>query len=83
MFIQNDVPLPESEDSQENVDADYEKIPISEFGLAFLRGYGWKKEEGIGKTNRKAVELRIFEARPKGLGLGAKVPSAKLPKGIL
>lgn len=26
---------------------------------------------GIGKTNKKAVPLRISEPRPKGLGLGA------------
>lgn len=49
-------------------------MPIEEFGLAFLRGYGWKKDEGIGRTNKKVVPLRVSENRPKGLGLGVKFP---------
>jgi len=56
-----------------DTDADYDKIPIGEFGLAFLRGCGWKEEDGIGKSNRKAVKLRVSEPRPKGLGLGANI----------
>jgi len=62
-----------AEATEEVVDADYEKIPIGEFGLAFLRGCGWKEQDGIGSTNRKAVKLRVSEPRPKGLGLGANI----------
>jgi hypothetical protein len=54
---------------------DYEIIPISEFGTAFLRGCGWKEDTGIGKTNQRAIPLKIFEPRPKGLGLGASIPT--------
>jgi hypothetical protein len=32
---------------------DYERIPIEQFGLAMLRGMGWKKGEGIGLTNKR------------------------------
>jgi len=62
-----------SEALEEAADADYEKIPIGEFGLAFLRGCGWREQDGIGSTNRKAVKLRVSEPRPKGLGLGATI----------
>ncbi|KAG5881844.1 hypothetical protein JTB14_017903 [Gonioctena quinquepunctata] len=50
---------------------DYEKIPINDFGLAMLRGMGWKDGMGIGKN---AVNIKVApapELRPKGLGLGA------------
>ena len=42
-----------------------------EYGLAMLRGMGWKSGDGIGKT-RKGVTAPVETAvRPKGLGLGA------------
>nr|CAH7735414.1 unnamed protein product [Callosobruchus chinensis] len=50
---------------------DYENIPISDYGLAMLRGMGWKEGMGIGK---KAVKINVAkppDVRPKGLGLGA------------
>jgi hypothetical protein len=55
----------------ETEEADYEQMPIDAFGLAFLRGCGWKASDGIGASNKRAVALRISEPRPKGLGLGA------------
>lgn len=74
--------LPGEADADEGIDADYEKIPIGEFGLAFLRGCGWKEEDGIGRTNRKAVKLRVSEPRPKGLGLGANITPSKPVKEL-
>ena len=65
-------------------------MPVENFGLAILRGCGWKDGEGIGKNPKvtslhstqplrfsclQVVPLRILDRRPKGLGLGAKVPS--------
>lgn len=44
---------------------DYENIPIQEFGLAMLRGMGWKPDEN---KNNKPMDVIL---RPKGLGLGA------------
>lgn len=44
---------------------DYEKIPITQFGLAMLRGMGLKDEE------IKAGQNKDPELRPKGMGLGA------------
>ena len=32
---------------------DYDDMPISQFGMACLRGMGWKKSEGIGLTNKQ------------------------------
>jgi len=66
----------ESDALEESIDADYDKIPINEFGLAFLRGCGWKESDGIGKSNRQTVKLQISTPRPKGLGLGADVGQA-------
>jgi len=61
------------------LDADYDEIPVGEFGRAFLRGCGWKEGEGIGRTNKCVVPLKICEARPKGLGLGSHLPSKPSP----
>jgi G patch domain/KOW motif-containing protein len=70
----------EDDAKEDALDADYNEIPIGEFGLAFLRGCGWKEEDGIGKSNRKAVKLQVSEPRPKGLGLGANVTQARKNK---
>uniref|UniRef100_A0A914MHT9 Spp2/MOS2 G-patch domain-containing protein n=2 Tax=Meloidogyne incognita group TaxID=654580 RepID=A0A914MHT9_MELIC len=60
-------------------DPDYESMPVGEFGLAFLRGCGWKNENSaIGRTNAQAVPMHLSKPRPKGLGLGAAVPSTAL-----
>lgn len=50
--------------------ADYDNVPVTDFGLAMLRGMGWAPGKGIGKK-QKVVEYRAFELRPRGLGLGA------------
>lgn len=63
---------PSADPAGDDEDPDYEKIPLHEFGAAFLRGYGWKQDGGIGKTNRRVVPLQVTKARPKGLGLGAE-----------
>lgn len=44
---------------------DYDRIPITQFGLGMLRGMGLKDEEIISKQNKEP------ELRPKGMGLGA------------
>jgi len=31
---------------------DYDKVPIEQFGLAVLRGMGWKDGDGVGRTQR-------------------------------
>ncbi|XP_076440641.1 G-patch domain and KOW motifs-containing protein-like [Babylonia areolata] len=51
-------------------DADYEQIPIEQFGFAMLRGMGWKEGQGIGKNGKVIVPVEAH-LRPKGLGLGA------------
>uniref|UniRef100_A0A8R1XVG7 G-patch domain-containing protein n=1 Tax=Onchocerca volvulus TaxID=6282 RepID=A0A8R1XVG7_ONCVO len=65
-----------------SVDADYDSVPIEMFGLAVLRGCGWHEGEGIGKTNKKVVPLRISSRRPKGLGLGAAIVSRSTDKSL-
>lgn len=48
---------------------DYDNVPIAQFGLAMLRGMGWKDEEH--KAKQKSLEDDMIVCRPKGLGLGA------------
>ncbi|KAM4572109.1 G-patch domain and KOW motifs-containing protein [Fundulus diaphanus] len=54
-----------------STEADYESIPVEAYGLAMLKGMGWKKGEGIGLTFKQDVKPIEHELRPKGLGLGA------------
>lgn len=50
---------------------DYENIPINHFGLAMLRGMGWKDEEKkvSGKSDSTKIDGPML--RPRGMGLGA------------
>jgi len=54
-------------------EADYEAVPVEAYGLAMLRGMGWKPGEGIGRTFNQVVKPRVNLLRPKGLGLGANL----------
>ncbi|XP_058905944.1 G-patch domain and KOW motifs-containing protein isoform X2 [Kogia breviceps] len=71
-------PSGEGEDSEPRADtvpeeADYEAVPVEAYGLAMLRGMGWKPGEGIGRTFNQVVKPRVNSLRPKGLGLGANL----------
>ncbi|XP_007956569.1 G-patch domain and KOW motifs-containing protein [Orycteropus afer afer] len=58
-------------------ETDYEAVPVEAYGLAMLRGMGWKPGEGIGRTFNQVVKPRVNSLRPKGLGLGASLTDAK------
>lgn len=66
---------PESDENiieEKNIDnADYDQVPIEEFGMAVLRGMGYKEDAGLGISNKKQVNVFVPESRPRGLGLGA------------
>lgn len=51
-------------------EADYDEIPLEHFGMAMMRGMGWKDGEGIGKKGKSIAPIEAV-LRPKGLGLGA------------
>lgn len=69
------VSLPATVVVPDDADPDYDSMPVGEFGLAFLRGCGWKDDKSaIGKTNAQVVPLKVSKPRPKGLGLGATLP---------
>lgn len=55
----------ELDGAKESTAVDYEDIPISQFGMAMLRGMGLKDEEIKTKKSKEP------ELRPKGMGLGA------------
>lgn len=55
---------------------DYDRIPISDFGKAMLRGMGWNEAEAAAKADK---ELDIPILRPKGMGLGADKVIKKQP----
>lgn len=55
-------------------------MPISDYGLALLRGMGWKEGIAIGKNSSTSATISVPELRPKGLGLGAtKVVQSEMP----
>ena len=57
---------------------DYEEMPIEEFGMALMRGMGWKDGEGLGGSRKGIIEPPEIRAQPDGLGLGA-TPKDKSP----
>ncbi|XP_050504385.1 G-patch domain and KOW motifs-containing protein isoform X3 [Diabrotica virgifera virgifera] len=61
------------EGKMESTLVDYENIPVNDFGLAMLRGMGWKEGMSIGKNTVKTSAVKAPDLRPKGLGLGARV----------
>ncbi|KTF91317.1 hypothetical protein cypCar_00012576 [Cyprinus carpio] len=56
---------------ESSTDADYDRVPVEAYGLAMLKGMGWKQGEGIGRTFKQDVKPIEHQLRPKGLGLGA------------
>nr|XP_046251545.1 G-patch domain and KOW motifs-containing protein [Scatophagus argus] len=56
---------------ESSTEADYECVPVEAYGLAMLKGMGWTKTEGIGRTFKQDVKPIEHQLRPKGLGLGA------------
>ncbi|KAF8782637.1 G-patch domain and KOW motifs-containing [Argiope bruennichi] len=63
--------------AEESTLEDYEKIPVEHFGMAMIRGMGWKEGEGIGNNNKMCVQPIEAQRRPKGLGLGADASAVK------
>jgi len=62
--------------------ADYERVPIEQFGAALLRGMGWKEGTAVSRTGKGPIEPYLPEARPSLLGIGAKErPPEDIPSG--
>ena len=61
----------DAEEEQQIDNADYDQVPIEDFGMAVLRGMGYKDDSGLGISNKKQVDVFVPETRPRGLGLGA------------
>ncbi|KAI9065321.1 hypothetical protein FKP32DRAFT_1674958 [Trametes sanguinea] len=51
---------------------DYERVPVSQFGAALLRGMGWKEGTAASKKGKGLVEPWLPQSRPALLGIGAK-----------
>ncbi|XP_063150169.1 G-patch domain and KOW motifs-containing protein isoform X1 [Candoia aspera] len=62
---------------ESSTEADYEEVPVEAYGVAMLKGMGWKAGEGIGRTFRQDVKPPENRLRPKGLGLGADRSAAQ------
>uniref|UniRef100_A0A0P5MGM2 G patch domain and KOW motifs-containing protein n=1 Tax=Daphnia magna TaxID=35525 RepID=A0A0P5MGM2_9CRUS len=79
LFMQNRVPSGFETDEKVDVTLradqstldDYEAIPVEAYGMAMLRGMGWKASEGIGLSRKGVAAPMEVKLRPKGLGLGA------------
>jgi len=50
----------------------YDRIPVSQFGAALLRGMGWKEGQAASRTRKGPVEPWLPTQRPQLLGIGAK-----------
>ncbi|CCL99577.1 uncharacterized protein FIBRA_01595 [Fibroporia radiculosa] len=66
-YRQDVVELPDSASLE-----DYERIPVSQFGAALLRGMGWKEGTAASKRHKGPIEPYLPQARPALLGIGAK-----------
>lgn len=64
------------EGAKESSIDDYERVPISDFGKAMLRGMGWKEEE-VKEDKKTLMDAPV--QRPKGMGLGADKAIKKQP----
>ncbi|KAL3233187.1 Pre-mRNA-splicing factor SPP2 [Nakaseomyces bracarensis] len=67
----------ERQDVPERVtEAEYEEMPVEEFGAAMLRGMGWNEDEEDNEEDDKKKKSRRKlpheMLHPEGLGLGAK-----------
>ncbi|EMD35565.1 hypothetical protein CERSUDRAFT_75130 [Gelatoporia subvermispora B] len=51
---------------------DYERVPVSQFGAALLRGMGWKEGTAASRKNKGLIEPWLPQSRPALLGIGAK-----------
>ncbi|KAJ7078823.1 DExH-box splicing factor binding site-domain-containing protein [Mycena belliarum] len=52
---------------------DYDRVPVAQFGLALLRGMGWKEGTAASrKPGKGLIQPYLPEARPALLGIGAK-----------
>ncbi|XP_030641044.1 G-patch domain and KOW motifs-containing protein [Chanos chanos] len=79
LLMQNQVPKGFEDGDRVRVDlrpessteADYDQVPVEAYGMAMLKGMGWKEGEGIGRTFKQDVKPIEHQVRPKGLGLGA------------
>lgn len=57
---------------------DYDKVPISNFGMNLMKMMGFSQEKGLGKSNSKApAQVVVLKPRPKNLGLGADPTGSK------
>ncbi|CAD5225762.1 unnamed protein product [Bursaphelenchus xylophilus] len=86
--------LSKTDEEADDCDPDYDKISYNDFGYAFLRGLGWKKEEGLGKTNKRAVPLMVYEkakifklntekaVRPNQKDADKNEPAPQLAEGV-
>jgi hypothetical protein len=51
---------------------DYQRVPVEQFGMALLRGMGWKPGTGASRSGKGPTEAFMPSSRPALLGLGAK-----------
>ncbi|KAF9601764.1 hypothetical protein IFM89_022878 [Coptis chinensis] len=49
---------------------EFEDVPVEGFGVAILKGYGWKEGQGIGKNAKEDVQVVQYVRRGNKEGLG-------------
>jgi len=73
-----------SQRPESSTQEEYDKIPVSAFGEALLRGMNWKPGTPIGMTNKTVAQPIEYIKRAHRLGLGAQPKDMphKIPKYI-
>lgn len=66
--------LPEEADAEA-----YDKLPIADFGEAYMRGLGWTKGQGVGRRQVGPAIPYVFLQRAHRLGLGAEQAAPEVP----
>lgn len=62
--------------------SDYARIPVANFGMALLKGMGWKEGQAASRHRKGLEQPYVPAARPSLLGIGAKERAApELGKG--
>ncbi|KAL7414114.1 DExH-box splicing factor binding site-domain-containing protein [Mrakia frigida] len=73
------MPISEEEAFRRDVDSrpdesnasDYARVPVANFGLALLKGMGWKEGQAASKHRKGLEQAYVPKARPALLGIGA------------
>lgn len=66
------------QEAEESTEKDYEDVPVEQFGMALLRGMGWKEENTV-----KESSSVLSRQRGLTLGIGAKAVDKEMEQELM